>query len=130
MSTQTLRGCFLTALLVAACAPAMATQISVDPRVEDEVGRGRSRVLVELRLPGGVRPEGEQRQAIARAQDEVLSRLSGTDFRLVRRFESTPFLALEVGPSALAALRTMGDVVVRVIADAVLPPAGGSTPRR
>jgi hypothetical protein len=54
-----LRGCFLTALLVAACAPAMATQISVDPRVEEEVGRGRSRVLVELRLPG-VRPEGEQ----------------------------------------------------------------------
>jgi hypothetical protein len=130
MTTQTLRGCVLTALLVAACAPAMATQISVDPRVEEEVGRGRSRVLVELRLPGGVRSEGEQRQAIARAQDEVLSRLSGTDFRLVRRLESTPFLALEVGPSALAALRTMGDVVVRVIADAVLPPAGGSTPRR
>jgi hypothetical protein len=130
MTTQTLRGCVLTALLVAACAPAMATQISVDPRVEEEVGRGRSRVLVELRLPGGVRPEGEQRQAIARAQDEVLSRLSGTDFRLVRRLESTPFLALEVGPSALAALRTMGDVVVRVVADAVLPPAGGSTPRR
>ena len=51
-------------------------------------------------------------------------------FTLVRRLESTPFLALEVGPSALAALRTMGDVVVRVIADAVLPPAGGSTPRR
>ena len=108
----------------------MATQISVDPRVEEEVGRGRSRVLVELRLPGGVRPEGEQRQAIARAQHEVLSRLSGTDFTLVRRFASTPFLALEVGPSALAALRTMGDVVVRVVADAVLPPAGGSTPRR
>src|SRR5207244_4105221 len=82
LTTQPLRGCFLTALRVAACAPAMATQISVDPRVEEEVGRGRSRVLVELRLPGGVRPEGEQRQAIARAQDEVLSRLSGTDFTL------------------------------------------------
>src|SRR5204862_128106 len=111
LTTQTLRGCFLTALLVAACAPAMATQISVDPRVGEEVGRGRSRVLVELRLPGGVRPEGEQRQAIARAQDEVLSRLSGTDFTLVRRFASTPYLALEVGPSALAALRTMGGAV-------------------
>jgi hypothetical protein len=129
MTANTLRGCVLTALLVAACAPAMATQISVDPRVEEEVGRGRSRVLVELRMSGAVRPEAEQRQAIARAQDEVLSRLSGTDVRLARRFESTPFLALEVGPSALAALRTMGDVVVRVIADAVLPPAGDS-PRR
>jgi hypothetical protein len=124
------RGCFLTALLVAASAPAMATQVSVDPRVEQDVGHGRSRVLVELRLAGVVRPDGEQRQAIARAQDEVLSRLSGTDFTLVRRFESTPFLALEVGPSALTALKTMGDIVVRVVADAVLPPAGGSTPRR
>ena len=94
------------------------------------MGRGRSRVLVELRLSGGVRPEGEQRQAIARAQDEVLSRLRGTDFTLVRRLESTPFLALEVGPSALAALRTMGDLVVRVIPDAVVPPAGDSTPQR
>jgi len=130
LTTQTLRGCFLTALLVAACAPAMATQISVDPRVEEEVARGRSRVLVELRVPDGVRPEEERRQAIARAQGEGLSGLSGTDFTLVRRFASTPFLALEIGPSALAALRTMGDVVVRVIADAVLPPAGGSTPRR
>jgi len=125
-----LRGCFLTALLVAACAPAMATQISVDPRVEEEVGRGRSRVLVELRLPGGVRPEGEQRQAIARAQDDVLSRLSGTDVTLVRRFESTPFLALEVGPSALGALRAMGDVVARILPDSVLSPSGRSTPRR
>src|SRR5207237_23924 len=60
LTTQTLRGCFLTALLVAACAPAMATQISVDPRVEEEVGRGRSRVLVELRLPCGVRPHARR----------------------------------------------------------------------
>jgi hypothetical protein len=57
MTANTLRGCVLTALLVAACAPAMATQISVDPRVEEEVGRGRSRVLVELRMSGAVRPE-------------------------------------------------------------------------
>jgi hypothetical protein len=108
----------------------MATQVSVDPRVEQDVGHGRSRVLVELRLAGAVRPDAEQRQAIARAQDEVLSRLSGTDFTLVRRFESTPFLALEVGPSALTTLKTMGDIVVRVVADTVLPPAGGPTPRR
>ena len=130
MSARTLLGSSLTIVIVAACAPATAMQASVDPRVEAEVARGRSRVLVELRIPGGARPDGEQRLAIARAQDDVLSRLSGTDVRLVRRFESTPFLALEVGPSALAALRAMGDVVVRVVADAVLPPAGGSAPRR
>jgi len=117
-------------VIVAACAPATAMQASVDPRVEAEVAQGRSRVLVELRIAGGARPDGEQRQAIARAQDEVLSRLSGTDVTLVRRFESTPFLALEVGPSALAALRAMGDVVARIVPDSVLKPTGGSTPRR
>ena len=63
----------------------------------------------------------------ARAQDDVLSRLSGTDVTLVRRFESTPFLALEVGPSALGALRAMGDVVARIVPDSVLSPSGRST---
>jgi len=82
------------------------------------VAGGRSRVLVEVRPP------------ITRAQDDVLARLTGTDFRLVRRFEASPLLALEIGASALAALRTMGDLVVRVIPDAVVPPAGDSTPQR
>ncbi|HZF04877.1 MAG TPA: hypothetical protein VE932_11165 [Patescibacteria group bacterium] len=130
MTARTLLGSSLTVVIVAACAPATAMQASVDPRVESEVARGRSRVLVELRIPGGARPDGEQRQAIARAQDDVLSRLSGTDVTLVRRFESTPFLALEVGPSALGALRAMGDVVARILPDSVLSPSGRSTPRR
>ena len=90
----------------------------IDPRVEQAVAAGRSRVLVEVRPP------------IARAQDDVLARLTGTDFRLVRRFEASPLLALEIGASALAALKTMDDVVVRVIPDAVIPPAGDATPRR
>lgn len=105
----------------------------IDARVEAAVGRGRARVLVELRLPGGVVPEGElgsagqvgaQRRAIATAQSTVLSRLAGTDFTLVRQFGSVPLLALEIGPSALAGLRAMGDVVARVIPEAVIPPAG------
>jgi len=102
---------------VAGCASAGAAVVTVDPRVEDEITRGTTRVLVEVRPP------------IGRAQDQVLARLSGTDFRLVRRFESSPLLALEIGPSALAALKTMGDVIVRVIPDAVIPPAGGPPAR-
>lgn len=117
---------------------ATAAPVSVDPRVEADVARGRGRVLVELRIPGGVRPEGElsaervaaQRQAVASAQDAVLARLRGTDATLVRRFESTPVLALDIGPSGLAQLRAMGDLVARVAADSAVPPAGGSTPRR
>ena len=130
MTARALLGSSLTVVIVAACAPATAMQASVDPRVEAEVAQGRSRVLVELRIPGGAPPDAEQRQAIARAQDEVLARLRGTDFRLVRRFESTAFLALEVGPSALAALRAMGDVVASIVPDSVLRPSDRSTPRR
>jgi len=118
-----LLGSSLTIMIVAAGAPATAMQASVDPRVEAEVAQGRSRVLVELRIPDGVRPDGERRRAIARAQDDVLSRLRGTDFRLVRRFESTAFLGLEIGPSALAALRAMGDVVASIVPDSVLRPS-------
>ena len=139
MTARTLLGSSMTVVIVAACAPATAMQQAsvVDPRVETAVAHGRSRVLVELRIPGGVRPEGElasaervtaQRQAIARAQDDVLARLRGTDATLVRRFETVPLLALRIGPSALATLGTMGDVVARVVADSTSPPAGGSMP--
>lgn len=48
--------------------------------------------------------------------------LAGTDFALVR-FESSPLVALQIGPTALAALRAMTDVVARVALAAVLPPA-------
>jgi hypothetical protein len=115
---QSVRHMLMIPVVVAACASAGATPVMVDPHVEREVTRGATRVLVEVRPP------------ISRAQDEVLARLSGTDFRLVRRFVTSPLLALEIGPSALGALKTMGDVVVRVIPDAVVPPAGGSTPGR
>jgi len=113
-----LRGWLVVPLVVTACASAGAGPVLIDPRVEQAVAGGRSRVLVEVRPP------------ITRAQDDVLARLTGTDFRLVRRFEASPLLALEIGASALAALRTMGDLVVRVIPDAVVPPAGDSTPQR
>ena len=114
---RSVRGILMIPVVVAACASAGAAPVTVDPRVEDEVARGITRVLVEVRPP------------IARAQDQVLARLSGTDFKLVRRFETSPLLALEIGPSALAALKTMGDVVVRVVPDTVIPPAGRSPNR-
>jgi len=105
------------AVVLTACASSMASAVSVDPRVEREVAGGRSRVLVEVRPP------------IPRSQVEILNRLSGTDFTLVRRFDVSPLLALEIGPSALAALKTMGDVIVRVIPDSVIPPAGAAPQR-
>jgi len=133
-----LLGLLALAVPASACAPATASGPHLDPRVEAAAARGLTRVLVELRIPGGVTPEGNlpsaegvtaQRQAIAAAQAGVLARLRGTEHRVVRRFESTPFLALEIGPSALAALRAMGNIVTRVVPDAVSPPTGGSNPK-
>ena len=126
----------IACLVLVACASGPARAISIDPRVEADAARGRSRVLVELRIDGGLTPEGTltperaaaQRKAIADAQDAVLARLRGTDATLVRRFETTPLLTLEIGASALAALKHMSDVVTRIVPDTVIPPAG-STPR-
>jgi hypothetical protein len=111
-------GRLVAALILTACASTMASAVSIDPRVEHDVAAGRSRVLVEVRPP------------IARSQVEVLNRLSGTDFTLVRRFDVSPLLALEIGATALDALRGMDDIVVRVVPDAVVPPADAPTPRR
>jgi len=105
----------------------------VEPPVEVRAGLGPARVLVELRLPGGFTPEGElpgpaavsrQRETIERLQQSVVSRLAGTRFTVVRRFESVPLIALEIHADALAALRRMGDAVLRVSEDALAAPAG------
>ncbi len=106
--------------------------LPVDPEVRRAVDRGVARVMVELRLPRGFRPEGElvtpdgvgrQRDAIAAAQMTVLSRLPGGHFSLIRRYDSVPFLALEIDADALTALGAMGDVVTRVLPDQTFAPA-------
>ncbi len=90
----------------------------IDPQVKVDALQGRTRVIVELRIPDGT--------TIAAAQDDVMTRLAGTDFVLLRRFATLPFLALEIGPTALAALEAMGDAVSRVVADTVARPADRS----
>ena len=103
----------------------VAADVIVDPEVLEAVASGHARVIVELRPEGGFAPEGEltengvrtQREAIAAAQQAVLSELAGGDARVVRRQETVPFLALEIGARALAELRAMPDRVVRILED-------------
>lgn len=45
-----------------------------------------------------------QRRAINLVQNQLLSELSGTRYKIVRRYESVPGLALEIGPDALVVL--------------------------
>lgn len=106
----------------------------IDPQVRNAVGRGSARVIVELRIQGGARPEGEladdraiaaQRRAIADAQAALLSRLAGTHFSLIHRYQTIPFLALEIHADALAALETMADALVGVQEDTAERPSQG-----
>jgi len=79
---------------------------------------GAVRVIVQLRV--SALPEGEirgvdavasQRRAIASAQSAVLTELAGTIYRVIRIFETIPFLALDVSPGALRALEESALVV-------------------
>ncbi len=141
-ATALVQGLLLVGLLVAAAGAWCATPSSpvIDEGVRAAVRQGSTRVIVELRIPGGVKPEGDltspaavaaQRRAISEAQARVLARLAGTRFSQIRQYRSVPFLALELGPDALAALEHMGDVVSRVLEDrTVLPRAGTGTPSK
>jgi len=101
---------------------------------------GWGRVLVQLRTPAARAhvPEGAlssqaavamQRADIVTAQGTVLSRLSGSAHRVLHRYASVPYLALEVGPDALHELEAEGFHVARVVEDQILfPMLPGSVP--
>jgi hypothetical protein len=99
----------------------------IDPEVRTAVARGPAQVLVELRLPepsaSGGDAAGARERAIAAVRQAVVARLSGTSYRVRRQFTTVPLLGLEIGPDALQALEGMGDLVTRVRAEQVRPPA-------
>ena len=55
-----------------------------------------------------------QRQGIANAQRAVLAAFTWQGIRVRHRYETVPFLALEVDPAALAILDTLMGMVLRV----------------
>ncbi len=91
---------------------------------------GRTRILVQLRLPAAYVPEGRllnptavaaQRRAIDGAAARVLSGLDPAGHRLVRRYQTVPVIALEATPALRAALNRSPDVV-RVFDDEIVRP--------
>ena len=91
---------------------------------------GRVRVIVELELPSGLHaPEpslppqaiAAQRRAIESQAARVMTRLSRSSHRLLRRYQTVPYVALEVTPASLALLESSSDVV-RVMEDALVRP--------
>jgi hypothetical protein len=63
------------------------------------------RVIAHLRVPEPATPP-----RIHAVQESVLEGLANAPYRLVRRFDTLPFLVLEVSPAALALLRASSEV--------------------
>ncbi len=107
------------------------TTTPVSPQVYEHVSNyGYARVLVELRLPGGpavaegllgIAAIAAQRESIIDATDRVWTAMP-LECRLIRRFSTVPFLAMEIGPNGLAALEASPDVA-RVVIDEIAKPA-------
>src|SRR6266850_3310897 len=101
------------------------TRIHDRPRAEGEV-----RVLVELSLPSnrvaerGLSSQARTayRQEIADTAARVLSRLAKHPHRVLRRYVTTPLMALQVGPAALQELEAAGFPVKRVMEDRIHRP--------
>jgi hypothetical protein len=87
----------LAVLLLASDVRAVMGTISSEIITEAQ-DKGVVRVIVKLALDEG------SGKSIAEIQDAVLAELRGTDHRLLQRYINSPFLALEVGPDALARL--------------------------
>ena len=126
--------------------PPNAESVGAIPfHIRDRVLReGRVRLLLELRLPAGRHlPEGQlvpaavaaQRSDLRHAGRQVLLRLAGRAHRVLHQYDTVPFVALEVGPDALADLDASTFWVARVFEDALhaptlgqsVPLVGGST---
>src|SRR5438128_3433585 len=94
------------------------------------LAEGEVRVLVELALPSGRITESAlasqaraaYRQEITDTASRVLSRLATHQHRVLRRYLTSPLIALRVGPSALKALDASGLPVKRVIEDRIHKP--------
>ncbi|MCX7839742.1 MAG: hypothetical protein N2559_09875, partial [Anaerolineae bacterium] len=79
--------------------------------------KGHVRVIVGVRVPT-YKPEGRldvraaqaQRASIAQAQNALLNQLAVHNVRVMRRFTTIPYLALEVNANALNALARAANV--------------------
>jgi subtilisin family serine protease len=111
----------------------------IPPGLAERAAReGKVRVLVGLEVPFA--PEGElapgvasrQRSEIATARLAVLGRLRGSAHQLARAYDTIPYVALEVGPRALASLAgsprvtsIREDRLLRPALDETVPLIGG-----
>jgi len=101
-------------------AAAQVTAPTIDELVAKAERQGTLRVIVQLKVDSTGLPTGA---AITDTQDRLLAELGGTSHRLIRRFSTVPFIALEVSADALRRLAASSRVS-GISEDTVLRPQG------
>lgn len=101
----------------------------VDPKIRSQLNdRGSARVIVRLRVPiesQAVLAEKEElarKHAIAAAQLTFLKKIANTKHRVIRQFEITPDLVLEISADALSLIES-SDEVEQIFYDEILSPS-------
>lgn len=90
--------------------------------IERTAAQGTAPVLVGLKVPwqmeANLSDDGRyaQRAAIASIQTDLLSHLEGRNYRIIRRYQEIPGIALQVGADALAELARL-PIVTNVLLD-------------
>jgi subtilisin family serine protease len=106
----------------------ISSEVAVQNLTDKVQREGTVRVIVGLRV--GFQPEGklpssvevaEQRASIVQRQNSLLSKMSSLRASHVKKFESIPFVALEVDAAALKYLADSAEVVT-IEEDRPLPP--------
>ena len=110
--------CFSVVVLLAGAAPAAQLAVKIPAEVIDHAAtNGTVWVLVGLKVPWQMESRlsenqvQAQRNAIASIQTDLLSELAGKSYKITRRYDRIPGIALEVGADALAELAHSTHVV-------------------
>jgi hypothetical protein len=123
-------GVLLTVSGFASAAMGEGASVVPDSLKSKALDRDLVRVIVQLRVAGlpegrlgSAEAEASARQAIAEVQCTLLRQLAGTNYRVVRTYETIPFLALEASLDALRVLEGSA-LVMNIQEDRVESPQG------
>ena len=130
--------CAAFLLFLAPAAPAQGPGKIPRDVIDQAAANGSALVLVGLNVPwqmesrlseDGMRT---QRNAIASMQSDLLTKLEGRNYKILRRYQEIPGIALEVGADALAELARL-PIVTNVLLDrpagSAIPPSHRSAPQ-
>jgi len=131
-SQRLLKTSCYAALLLLLTSVALAQNPGKIPRevIDQAAANGTALVLVGLNVPWQTEARlsdaelRAQRSAIASIQSDLLNQLEGRKYKLLRRYQEVPGIALEVGADALAELARL-PIVTNVLLDR---PAGTAMP--